>query len=85
MALYQILFWQEIPSQIRVWDDVDETKIALSQRCVARIDQAAQEQGLTGSDEYLAQWRWSETEERAGSVEEVAELLKNELEGGFSK
>jgi hypothetical protein len=85
MASFQILYWQDIPSQIKVWDDFDESKIELSQRFIACIDQAAQAQGLSGNDDFLAQWRWSETEERAETVEEVAESLKNELEGQFTK
>ncbi len=36
--------------------------------------------GLQGADEYLAQWKWSEEEEREGSAREVAEAVKAELE-----
>jgi hypothetical protein len=80
MAFYQILFWQDIPSQVKAWDDFDETKIELAPRFIARIDQAAHAQGLTGADDYLKQWRWSETEERRGIPEEVAAAVQRELE-----
>ena len=80
MALYQILYWQDIPSQIKVWDDFDEIKIELPQKFIARIDSAAQKQGLTQGNDYLAQWKWSDETERDGSVEDVAELVKKELE-----
>jgi metal-responsive CopG/Arc/MetJ family transcriptional regulator len=80
MAFYQILYWQDIPSQVKVWDDFDEIKIELPQKFITKIDQAAKEQGLTGEDDYLNQWRWSEEQERLGTVEEVAETVKNELE-----
>lgn len=80
MALYQILYWQDIPSQVKAWDDFDEIKAELEPRFIARIDQVAQAQGLTDADDYLKQWRWSETEERAGSPEEVAGTVKKELE-----
>lgn len=83
MALYQILYWQNIPSQVKAWDDFDEVKVELSSMFVLKIDKAAKEQGLTSEDDYLAQWRWSEEEERPGTPEEVAELLKNELEAKF--
>ncbi|MEW5799169.1 MAG: virulence factor [Bacteroidota bacterium] len=52
----------------------------LSQKFVAKIDLAAQKQGLTQTDDYLAQWKWSDEQERDGSPEEVAADLKNELE-----
>ena len=45
-----------------------------------RIDRLAVQQGLQGSDDYLAQWRWSEEEEREGSAREVAEAVRAELE-----
>ena len=80
MATFQILYWQDIPSQIKVQDDFDEIKVELSQKFIAKIDQAARQQGLTSEDDYLAQWRWSDEEEREGTAEEVAEALKKELE-----
>lgn len=83
MALYQILYWQDIPSQIKAWDDFDEVKIELPQRFVAKIDQSAQSQGLTETDDYLAQWKWSDEQEREGTAQEVADAIKKELEAKF--
>ena len=80
MATYQILFWQNIPSQVKAWDDFDEVKVELGAGFPERIDAAAQAQGLTSTDDYLAQWRWSEEQERDGAAQEVAEAIKNELE-----
>ena len=80
MAFYQILYWQDIPSQIKAWDDFDEIKVELSSKFILKIDKAAKEQGLTSEDDYLAQWKWSEEEERSGTPEEVAETIKKELE-----
>lgn len=80
MAFYQILFWQDIPSQVKAWDDFNEAKIELSQKFIVKIDTAAKEQGLTAEDDYLNQWKWGEEQERAGTPEEVAEAVKNELE-----
>ena len=83
MASYQILYWQNIPSQIKTWDDFDEVKLELSSKFILMIDKAAKDQNLTDEDDYLAQWRWSDEEERAGSPEEVAEAVKKELEEKF--
>ena len=83
MAFYQILYWQDIPSQIKVWDDFDELKIELPQKFIARIDSSAQKQGLTQGNDYLAQWKWSDEAEREGSVEEVAKIVAAELETAF--
>ena len=80
MAFYQILYWKDIPAQVKAWDDFDETKIELAPRFAVRIDQAAQSQGLTGTDEYLGQWKWGDESERAGTAQEVAAAIKKELE-----
>ncbi len=47
MAFFQILSWQDIPSQIKAWDDFDEVKVDLGLRFTERIDRSAQAQGLT--------------------------------------
>jgi hypothetical protein len=80
MASYQILYWQDLPSQVKAWDDVDEIKIELPPRFAARIDSAALAQGLMGTDDYLAQWRWGESAERPGTAAEVAEAVRRELD-----
>ena len=84
MASYQILYWQDIPSQVKAWDDFDEVKLELSSKFVAMIDKAAKEQGLTSEDDYLAQWKWSDEEERPGTPEEVGNAVKKELEEKFN-
>lgn len=81
MATYRVLYWQDIPSQIRVEDDDgEEVNLPLSPRFQERIDAEASRRGLSGSDDYLAQWRWGDDQERDGTAEEVAESLRAELE-----
>lgn len=80
MATYRILYWQEVPSQIKAEDALDEVTLPLAPRFMERIDQLAGQRGLQGSDEYLAQWRWSDEIERPGSADEVAEAVRAELE-----
>ena len=83
MARYQILYWQDIPSQIRAEDDDEETKILLAQRFQDRIDEAAGERNAAGSDDYLAGWKWSEPVDRDGSAAEVAAAVEQELNEKF--
>ena len=80
MATYKVLFWQEVPSQIKAEDDADDVTLQLPDRFQERIDRLAAERGLGGSDDYLAQWRWSEEERREGSAQDVAEAICRELE-----
>ncbi|HWD19152.1 MAG TPA: virulence factor [Verrucomicrobiae bacterium] len=83
MAYYQILNWGGIPSQIKVWDDADELKMELPPRFAAHIDATAQARGLTSTEDYLAQWSWSDEEEREGDAATVAAQLMSELERKF--
>lgn len=80
MAIYKVLYWQEIPTQIKADDGVDDVTIMLAPKFMAYIDVLAAERGLQSSDDYLAQWKWSEEQERNGSAQEVAETVKAELE-----
>ena len=80
MATYRVLYWQEIPSQIKVEDDADDVTVQMPDSFQERIDQMAARRGLQDSDAYLAQWKWSEEEEREGSAEEVARAVRAELE-----
>jgi len=80
VATYRILYWLEIPSQIKATDDLDEVTVQLDSRFMERIDQLAAQRGLQGTDDYLAQWHWSDEQEREGTAEEIAQAVKHELE-----
>jgi len=80
VATYKILYWQEIPTQIKAEDELDDVTVMLNDDFMKQIDILAAKRGLQDSDDYLAQWKWSEEEEREGSAREVAEALKAELE-----
>ena len=80
MATYRILYWQEVPSQVRAEDDHDEVTLPLDGRFMERIDRLASERGLGGSDDYLAQWHWSDDLHRDGSAGDVAAAVKAEIE-----
>jgi cobalamin-dependent methionine synthase I len=77
---FQVLYWQDIPSEVKAWDEFDEIKISLPPRFAERIDASAQKQGFIQADTYLAHLRWSEPAERPGTPKEVAEALRNEFE-----
>ena len=81
----QVLFWQELPSLVRA-TAADGTKVSrqLPDAFQQAIDRAAMEQGLTGSDAYLEQWRWSDAEERPGSPGDALDAVARELEARFA-
>lgn len=80
MATFKILYWQQIPTQIKAEDEREDVNVMLDERFIKQIDVLAAKLGLQSADDYLAQWRWSEEEEREGSARQVADALKAELE-----
>jgi hypothetical protein len=80
VAVYKILYWQEIPTQVKAEDEEDDVTLMLDGKFMEYIDILAAKRGLQAEDDYLAQWKWTEEAERAGSAREVAEALKAELE-----
>ena len=77
---YKVLYWQEIPSQIKAEDDAgNEVSIELGQKVTEYIDATAQKRGYTDGDRYTAEWKWSDEQERPGPALNVAEALKGEL------
>ena len=81
MTRFQILYWQEVPSLVRVFaDDGSHTSHQLPDWFQQEIDRRAMEQGLIGSDEYLEQWAWSDLQDRPGSAEAVLAEVVSELE-----
>jgi hypothetical protein len=80
VASYTILYWQEVPSQIKAEDEFDDVTLPMDPRFMERIDRLAAARGLQSTDDYLAQWRWSEPQQREGTAAEVADAVKLELE-----
>ena len=80
MTTFKVLYWQEVPTQIKAEDELDDVTLMLDDRFMKQVDILAAKRGLQSADDYLAQWKWSEEEEREGSAGEVAEAVKAELE-----
>jgi cobalamin-dependent methionine synthase I len=76
---YQVLRWRDLPSAIKAWDDFGEVKVDLPGKFVERIDAEAQKLGLVSADDYAAQFRWDDEQERPGSPDEVVKALTMEL------
>ncbi len=84
MATYQILFWHDIPVQVRARDAGGRVSKPLPIRFQEAVDQAAMAAGLAGSDEYTNLFAWAESQERPGSAAEVAETLAAELDAAHA-
>ena len=80
MAKYKILYWYDIPSQVRATDENGRVGKQLSQRFQETIDAAAMALGLYGSDDYTAAFKWGGELEHPGNAQEVVDAVAAELE-----
>lgn len=80
MARYQILYWKDIPAQVRVFPESGRPiSRQLPERFQQEIDARAMSEGLAGTDDYLAHWHWSEKLERDLPAPQLMEEILREL------
>ena len=88
MTTYQVLYWHNIPAQVRVFGGRRPLSRQMPDWFQQEIDRVAMRDGLTGTDAYLDAWHWSEKREWDGEGEEaveVAEAILKKLEVAFDK
>ncbi len=85
MAKHKILYWHDIPTQVRATDENGRAGKPLSDRFQLAIDNAAMEADIIGSNEYTDGFQWGDEQERPGSAAEVAEAVVTELEEKYTK
>ena len=84
MATLQIVYWRDIPAQVKARAGRERGAAQCSQRFQDAIDAAAMRAGLIGTDDYLAEWRTGDSIEREGSPDGVARAAVAELEAAYS-
>ena len=87
MVIYQVLYWRDIPAQVRVYGDRRPLSRQMPDWFQQEIDRVAMRDGLTGTDAYLDEWHWSEKREwdDEETAEEVAESILRKLEDEYDK
>jgi hypothetical protein len=83
MATVQILYWHDIPVQVKAVAGRDRRSVSLSERFQEAVDLAAMSVGVIDSDDYTELYEWSQPQEREGSPQEVAAALASELEANY--
>lgn len=83
MATFQVLYWFDIPVQVRASIGRNRRTVALADRFAEAVDAAAMASGLSASDAYTEQFHWSEAQERDGEPDEVAAAVAAELEAQY--
>lgn len=83
MAKYKILYWYDIPTQVRAEDENGRASVRLPERFQLAIDEVAMAAHLIGEDEYTDGYQWSEEKEEEGSADQVAQAVVSLLESEF--
>ncbi|MCP4168326.1 MAG: hypothetical protein GY759_20875 [Chloroflexi bacterium] len=83
MTQYQILYWYDIPTQVRAKQGRTRSSQPLAPRFMEAVDRAAMKAGLSGSDGYMSGFRWSEAVDKEGTPKEVATAIAAEIEGQY--
>jgi hypothetical protein len=83
MLIYQIIYWRDIPAQIKLRDGRNRLSRTLGDRFQVAIDEAAMRAKTTATDDYLEEWRTSEWQEGKGEATALAEAVLAELEAAY--
>jgi hypothetical protein len=80
---YQIVYWREIPAQIKVRSGRQRISRPLSSRFQEAIDAAAMHSQATSADAYLDDWRSSDWQEGEGDPDSLADSLVARMEAEY--
>lgn len=83
MAKVSVIYWKEIPAQVRAEDADGEITLPLPDRFQQGIDAISMFDGSYGADAYLEAWDWGPEVEISGAAQEVAEALARKIATRF--
>lgn len=81
---YQIIYWRDIPSQIKAKVKRQRMSRPLTDRFLQTIDAAAMASGDTDTDAYLEQWRSSEWVDIEGDADQFLDELAAKIESDYT-
>jgi len=82
---YQIVYWRDIPAQIRLRSPQGRISRPLSPRFQEAIDAAAMRAQATSTDDYLEEWRTGDSQSREGEAQLVADSVADEIEAAYPR
>jgi len=82
ISKYKIMYWKEIPVQIKVEDDKEVISQPLDDRFQQAVDAISMFDGSSESDDYLMGWNWGDEIEIEGNAKNVAEKIAEKYNVG---
>ncbi len=83
MAKVSIMYWKEIPAQVKAEDADGEVNVPLPDRFQEGIDAVSMLDGSYGDDAYLEGWVWGPEVEAPGTAQEAAEAEARRIAARF--
>lgn len=78
-----IVYWRDIPAQVIIKEGRRQAKRQLPERFEQAIDRAAMRAKLTGTDDYLAEWRRGDPLRCGDALEAEADAAAARLEADY--
>jgi hypothetical protein len=82
---YQIIYWRDIPAQVKARSGADRSAREFSPRFQEAIDAAAMVSGAAETNEYLSEWRTSEWQPREGDMEQLLDEIVTKFESEYTE
>lgn len=80
---YQIIYWRDIPSQLKIRNGRERLSVLLAARFQATIHRAAYRAKAISGDAYMEAWHSSSWVQREGDPQAIASELLQELEAQY--
>ncbi len=84
MTKYLIVFWRDIPVQVKVRDGKERSSRPLTPRFEKAVHRAAYRAKAIHGEAYMREWRTSPWSERDGAAEVVLTAVAADLEAAYS-
>lgn len=85
MADLVVVYWRDIPAQVKAGSGRMTVRRELSPRFAEAIDMAAMRSGARDSDTYLAEWRTGEPQKVEGDLTEAVHNMVAALESAWDE
>ena len=85
MPQYQILYWHDIPVQVRVKKGRKRSSKAMPGRFQEAVDKAAMRAKHASGDDYTDGYVWGEAQERDGDPQDILDAVVAELDVQYTE
>ena len=85
ISKYRIMYWKEIPVQVKVEDDLDVISEPLDPRFQQAVDAISMFDGSMGSDDYLMGWTWGEEIKIEGNAKDIVQKISGKYNSSMPK